>query len=376
MKILHVISQLAKGGAERVAVELANRFNRSGDEVAMLVTHPMDPTLLQDILDRAVNVSFVTSHPRSRAVTYAAALVWLVRNREFVLTRDIVHVHLTFGSVFGIFISLARKLARRRVPKVVETYHAVGMAMPSLKRRLHMALAATRDGMVSLVADPVLREFQESHPDLQFAVIPNGVTFDEAHPSAEARREYRRSIGVPADAKLVGTIGRLVPDRSPARIVEVFAEIAKLRPDAHYLIGGDGSQARRVAQLASELGLADRLTMQGLVMRPAETLSILDLYVTLNVGAETGVAAIEAAAAGVPIVALQLDSTYRPSGDEWIFSSQNPRQVAKAAVELLANEAGRRALARCQSEYARSRHGVEEMSSAYRIFYESLRTQI
>lgn len=374
MKILHVISQLTKGGAERVAVELANGFSRSGDEVAMLVTHPIDPALLQHMLDPAVDVSFVTSRPRGRAVTYAAALAWLIRNRKFVLTRDIIHVHLTFGSVFGIFASILRKLARRRTPKVVETYHAVGMAMPSLKRRLHMALAATRDGMVSLVTDPVLRQFRESHPDLLFAVIPNGVTFDEADPSAEERRAYRRSLGVPADAKVVGTIGRLVPDRSPARIVEVFAEIAKLSPEAHYLIGGDGSQARHVAQLASGLGLADRLIMPGLVTRLAETLSILDLYVTLNVGAETGVAGMEAAAAGVPIVALQLDPTYRPSGDEWIFSSQDPRQLGKAAVDLLADDAGRGALARCQSEYARSRHSVEAMLCAYRIFYESLRS--
>ena len=36
MKILHVISQLAKGGAERVAVELAHRFNRSGDKTMVV----------------------------------------------------------------------------------------------------------------------------------------------------------------------------------------------------------------------------------------------------------------------------------------------------------------------------------------------------
>ena len=375
MRILHVISQLTKGGAERVVVELANSLARSGDDVAILATHPVDPNWLQSEIDSAVDLKFVHRSPANRLATYASATGWLVANRDYVLGREIVHGHLSFGSAFGTLVVLLRSLRGQGTPKVLETYHAVGMAMPSVKRRLHMALASSHDGLVGMADDPVMRGFRQSHPRLPYALIPNGISLPVDRPSEAERMEYRRALGIPGGALIVGTVGRLVPDRSPERIVEVFAEIARRRDDVHFFMGGEGSESRRVRALANELGLDRRLTLPGLIVRPALAYSILDLYVTLNVGTITGVAAMEAAAMAVPVVSLQLDATYVPTDRDWIYSSWDQAAVAREALRLLDSPDQKRLLGESQRKFVEEHHGVEDMASAYREFYRSLLDQ-
>lgn len=372
MKILHVISQLTKGGAERVAVELANSFSAAGDEVTILVTHPENPELLQSMVAPSVDMRFVSRTRRGRAATYASAFKWLNDNKDFVAAQDIVHVHLSFGSVVGSAVVLLRALRRQSRPKVVETYHAVGMAMTSAKRRLHMALAASHDALAAMAEDPVIARFRSRHPSLPYALIPNGVTFDREPPTAREQEDYRHSLGIPKGRPVVGTVGRLVPDRSPDRIVKIFAAIAEARNDVWFFIGGEGSQKDRVAELAEKAGFADRLSLPGLVSRPALPFSMLDLYVTLNVGPITGVAAMEAAAAGLPVVALQLDPSYRPGRDEWIYSDPSPDNVAREALRLLDDAGQRRALAEHQRRHVLRHHGVDTMAASYRQLYRSL----
>lgn len=372
MKILHVISPLTKGGAERVAVELANAFARSGDEVTILASNPADPRLLQADIDPAVDLRFVSQSRRSRLFSYLAALGWLWANREFLASRDIVHGHLTFGSLFGTLVVTMRRRWAWQSPRVMETYHAVGMAMSGVKRRLHLRLAASHDGLVTMASDPEIDAFRRAHPRLPYALIPNGISFDRAGASPSDVAAYRRSLGIPLGAPVVGTIGRIIADRSPHRMVEIFASIARARPDVHFFMGGAGPEAERTRTIAAELGLGKRMSMPGLVLDPALPLAILDLYVTLNVGPITGVAAMEAAASGVPVVALQLDRSYTPTGDDWIFSSADPEAVAREAARLLGSPEQLRGLAARQRDYVRRHHSVDGMAAAYRDFYRSL----
>jgi glycosyltransferase involved in cell wall biosynthesis len=126
----------------------------------------------------------------------------------------------------------------------------------------------------------------------------------------------------------------------------------------------------KVEQLVRQLGLEDRVHFTGEALDPSLPMALIDLYLTINVGPITGIAALEAAAAGLPVIAIQLIDGYEAGPDDWIWSSGDLSAVAARAIELLGDEPGRRALARRQKAHVEAHHSVEVMARAYDRLYE------
>jgi glycosyltransferase involved in cell wall biosynthesis len=372
MNIVHVIPAFTKGGAERVAVDLANAAVTNGDAVAIVAGFPVPADLLLDELRDEVEVRYVAESGRSILAAYLRLLLWIVRNRVWLLSRDIIHCHLTFGSLFGAMITAMRAAPRSKRPRIVETYHAIGTPVRLPLKRLHMALAATHDGFVAMAEDQPWSRFARDHPGLNSTMIPNGIALPVVPPTHAESDAYRADAGIPSDARVIGSVGRLVRERRPEMLMQVFELVAKSIPDAHLLMAGSGPEMKRLEGMAADTGLAQRVHFPGLVLRPALPFSIIDLYLTLNVGQITGIAALEAAAMGLPLIAFQANDAYRSGPQDWIYSSSDPAAVAAEAVRLLGSVEQRRALAARQQQHVVDHHSAEAMARAYRAFYEKV----
>jgi glycosyltransferase involved in cell wall biosynthesis len=369
LKIVHVIPALTKGGAERVVVELANHAAADGHDVTVLAAIPAARALLADRLLPGVAQRFVAPRSRRPRSAYAYVLPWILRNRRWLLDQDIVHCHLTFGGVFGALLQTVRDLLRRGRPVVVETYHAVGMKIPALKRTVHAALLRHRDAVALMAEDAYWRAFSVKREGRPAQLIPNGIS--EPPPATdEALTRYRRTSGIPDRAIVIGTIGRLRYERRPDLLLQAFARLAGIHHNAHFLLGGEGPERERLLAEASRLGLANRVHLPGLVNDPAEPIGIIDLYLTVNVGHTTGVAALEAVFAGVPAFALQLDTNHQRGADDWIPSWSDPDELGAQAATLLADNAALQTLATKQQRHARKNHGIDSMARAYERLYE------
>ena len=370
MRIVHVLPALTKGGAERVAVDLANAQAGAGHEVAMLLAYPVDSALLQDDLDARIQVRFVRRR-RSRFGAYASLISWVVRHRKWLNSRDILHCHLSFGAVVGTVVQILRGSRPGARPAVVETYHAVGLPIPYLHRVLHRAMISRRDRAALMAADSYWKRFASKRQRIPPVVIPNGVPVRADVPTAAEVAAYRSECGIPLGALVIGTVGRLVPARHPDRMIEVFSHIARVLPDAHFLWAGDGPKRALVMELADQCGISSRLHLPGLLLRPALAFANIDLYLSLNVGSVTGIAALEAAVAGCAIVALQADATHQPSGDDWISSFTDAAELARLCAELLQSNVERARLAKRQRRHVVEHHGIASVSEAYFKLYTS-----
>ena len=369
MKIVHFLPPLTKGGAEKVAVDLANHAVRQGHEVDIVAAYPVAAELLLHAVDPQIGVRYVTQNP-SRFAKYAALARWLVSNREWLLSRDIIHCHLTFAALAGSVITMLRRFSGRDRPIVVETYHAVGMPTPGPKRRLAALLARGRDGLVLMADDDYWRRFRGQHPKLRVRTIPNGIVLPSNLPPAKEVAAYKASVGIPSDAPVVGTVGRLVPGRMPLRMIEIFAEIDRLgRSDVHFFIGGEGALADAARDRAAALGIGDRVHLPGLVERPLPAFGMIDIYISINVGPITGIAGLEAAALPKPVIALQARAGHKMGPQDWIWSNPDPAKVAAEAVRLLGAPECRDHLARRQADRVRTEHSVDAMAAAYEAFY-------
>jgi glycosyltransferase involved in cell wall biosynthesis len=164
-------------------------------------------------------------------------------------------------------------------------------------------------------------------------------------------------------------VGRLVAERQPWLYIPAFARIAEeLGGDVQFVIGGDGEEEPALRRLVSEHGLEGRVHFIGLVRDMEQFLPLLDLYISLNVGPVPGVAGLQAVAAGVPVIAVQIQPEYQGSED-WIWSGSEPANVGDKAIELLRSQRSLDQLRAAQRAHLDASHSASAMASDYERLY-------
>jgi glycosyltransferase involved in cell wall biosynthesis len=372
VKIVHVLPALVKGGGERVVVDLANHQAAAGEEVTVIAGVDADHALLRSALSGDVTVKTLVDLGGSLRSAYLRTPGWIWRNRSWLREQDVLHCHLTFGSLFGSVTKTMRNRLGWERPLIVETYHAVGMPIPAHHRWIHATLASERDGLALMAADSYWNRFAAVRPLQLVRQIQNGVDAHVGRQGDPAQRmAWRREIGIPDSCELVaGTVGQFRDDRQPWLFVPLFAEIAAALGDrVHFVMAGAGPALERVRAAVAEHGLEGRVHFPGQVASAGPSVAIMDLYITLAVGPVVGLAALEAAFAGVPVIAIQLRHDYICPATDWVWSNQRVPAVAKKAIELLGNPAHLEAVTTRQHEFALSRHSVTAMANAYRQLY-------
>lgn len=128
-------------------------------------------------------------------------------------------------------------------------------------------------------------------------LIPLGIDRPPPVPPAS-----RQNLGLPADAFVMITVGRLVARKATTQLIDMFA--ASNLPNAHLVIVGDGPDAPAIDQRATELGVRDRVHMLGLVsdVEKYAALSVADVFVTASQHEGFGLVFLEAMAFGLPVL--------------------------------------------------------------------------
>jgi glycosyltransferase involved in cell wall biosynthesis len=377
VKIVYVLPAISVGGAERMTIALANSFAKKGHEVTLVSGGP-SPWEAGRVaaVDPGVTVEYVQKASRSAIARYLGVALWTWRHRRRLLACDVIHCHLTYGAWFGAALTAYRRFARRGRPVIVETYHAVGMKIPALRQWLHARLLEHRDAVVLMAEDPYWRRFTTARPRLFSRTILNGASAPDLTLITDTRRrEYLARFGIQEGAHVVGTLSMLRADRQPAiflpmirRLVETFGA------DVHWLYAGDGPERPALERAIREAGLARQVHITGVVEDVAEPLAVIDVFVTLTVGGVGGVAAMEAALAGLPVISVELVAGRQPADADWIPSYSDVNAAAARAIGLLLDVPSRSRLAERQHTYAVQHHSVDVMVEAYdRLYAETLR---
>jgi glycosyltransferase involved in cell wall biosynthesis len=152
-------------------------------------------------------------------------------------------------------------------------------------------------------------------PDSRIAVIPNGIDATEFRFDPQRRRAARASLGIAADALVVGGVGRLEPAKNFDHLIWAVRQV----PGATLLLVGDGSARAELEQLAAAHGVADRVVFTGAVPHVRDMLCAMDVFASPS-GQETfGLAVLEALACGLPTLYAVC-----PSLDELAAADRGP----------------------------------------------------
>jgi glycosyltransferase involved in cell wall biosynthesis len=216
-------------------------------------------------------------------------------------------------------------------------------------------------------ADGIRRDVLASVPELdpsRVATVYDGVRLEAQVPG---RDEARRSLGLPADVPIVGSVARLVVQKRLDRLLDAVA----LLPGVHAVLAGEGADEPSLRERARRLGIADRVHFPGWRSDVETVLGALDAFVLTSEREGMANAMLEAMAAGVPVVstpvsgateALAADAEGRAPG---LLVPADPRAVAEALSGLLDVQAARLAMGEEGRRRARGRFGFERMLDAW-----------
>ena len=238
-----------------------------------------------------------------------------------------------------------------------------------LLRRFHRVIA---------VADPVATDLRDRGVDAErITVIPNGSDIaDRGLPtlSLPELRSLKRELGLPENATTIGTVGRLEPVKGHDLLLEAFAWILPKEENAHLVIVGDGSLRGELQELAHRLGIKDRVAFLGERSDVQRLLRLFALYVCPSRSEGLPIAVLEAAGAGLPIVATRVGDIPglvidRQTGV--LVPAEDIRALANAMVEMLAFPERARALGRAAAIRVRDhlsiRTTAERHCEVYRL---------
>lgn len=216
-------------------------------------------------------------------------------------------------------------------------------------------------------------------------VIYNGV--EECFFSApDTRAEVRDELGVPGDALLVGTIGRLDPWKGHEDFLEAAAAVHQMHPSAVFLVVGDllfescrrnyGNRREQLETHTKKLGLGGITRFLGNREDVPRLLGALDILVHPSVEPEPfGRSIVEAMAAGVPVVATRVGGVPEIVTDEengLLVPPGDPAALAKQVSRVLGDDALRARLAMAGQAAARSRFTIESHVEAVQKLYEGM----
>jgi len=342
VRVLHVITRLEPGGAQRNTLYTVAHLDRERFAPG-LAWGPGDP-----LDERAAGIDDLARFPvdgMAREVCPARDLVALAGLREAVRRFEPAVVH-THSSKAGVLGRLAARL--EAVPVVVHSIHGFGFTplQPLPVRALFFLaerVAARWTDHFVAVSERNLQLGVELglFPAERASLIRSGIDLERfrARPPAAG---LRRQLDLPDGAPVVTQIGNFKPQKAPLDFVRLAARVAREVPEARFVMLGEGPLRRPSEELATELGVAGRMRFCGWRDDVPELLAASRVTVLTSRHEGLPRAAVESLAAGVPVVATAVDGTpevVRHGVNGFLARPGDVEELARAVIRLLTRPA-------------------------------------
>jgi glycosyltransferase involved in cell wall biosynthesis len=358
----------------------------SGSEKHLLV-------LLGSLAARGYNITFLVLEEAARPVGhYADQLAaegvqavrvringdldpWLIARLYRQLRRgdyDLVHTHLIHADLYG---SLAAKLAG--VSVIMSTKHNEDRFREHPFFIFLNHLIAPLQQRVIVISEALGRytaKLEGVSPD-RIVPIHYGLPFDHAAPPRPGA--VRREFKLPAEAPIIGIVGRLTEQKGHRTLLHAFARLLDEHPAARLLVVGEGELRPDLQTLARELNIAGRVIFTGYRDDASRLMADFDVLAVPSLWEGFGLVLLEAMDAARPVVASRVSAIPEIvlDGETGLLVPPGDAQALASALgqllddPTLAAEMGRRGRERLRSHFSVERM-VDETERVYRGLLE------
>lgn len=368
MRVL-IIIETSSGGSGRHVCDLARGLLDAGDEVHLVYSpRRADQGFLKGIQDSRMRVHDVYMQ---RAPGLGDLSV--IRTVSQIIAEygpfDIIHSHSSKAGLIGRMVN-AHGAARVYTPHCIFTMDPTrSLPSKSVAWVIERALAIRTQKIIAVAESERDHLLASVFSKSAVVYIPNGV---DMHFS-KSREECRGIFGIQADQVVVGSIGRLAPQKNPQLLLKAFAEVAGRNPRVVLLLVGAGELEEECRSLSHSLNIAQRVIWAG-YQYPEDVLPAFDFLAMSSRYEAFPYVLIEALAAGLPIVATSVGGTAETiiEGENGlIVQTQTTEKLAESLWRMIDDSSFRRRCA--EQSLQRSRlFTVNAMIQSTRAVYESI----
>lgn len=297
LRVLHVLRRMDMGGIENWLMALVRLTKPSQVDWSFLV-HAREPGCHERELE-AHGAHILRGDDPGRPVQYAKRLHRVLNEHG---PFDAVHSHLHLFSGW-----VLRSVGQRVPVRIAHAHSAAESAKRGWRRRIYQwtqrrwlnrwattGLAASQDAAVSLYGERWPEDPRWQVMTCGFDLAPFRVPHD--------RIAIRHSLGLPDDAVVVIHVGRLVPQKNHDRLFTVVANARRRDPRLHLVVVGDGPLREHLKQRSQEADLRGHVHLLGNRSDVPALLRAADRFCFPSTDEGLGLAAVEAQAAGLPVV--------------------------------------------------------------------------
>jgi N-acetyl-alpha-D-glucosaminyl L-malate synthase BshA len=358
------------GGSGIVGSELGKELASRGHNVHFISSSL--PTRLTELSERVrFHEVEMMSYPLFEHQPYTLALATKMANVAEAENLDLLHVH--YAIPHSISAILAREsLTPHRTLPVVTTLHGTDITLVGADRSY---LPITRYGIaqsdgVTAISHYLKHATEETFQFDHIAVIPNFICASDyrRRPVPELRAQL-----APAGEPLLVHVSNFRPVKRPADCVEILARVRGEGVDARLVMVGDGSERPACEYRARCLGVEQFCSFVGKQPRIVDYLSVADVLLLPSEQESFGLAALEAMACEVPVVASRVGGIPEvvDDGETGCLSEVGDvEKMGRDAARLLSDESGRREMGARARASAIARYSTDLVIPQYIDFYE------
>jgi len=360
--VLQVVLNLDPGGTERLVIEICSRLRDRYRMAVCCLEHP--GTWANELQERNVPVLSL-----GRTSGFQPSLAVKLARVAAAHEATIMHCHHYSPFVYGTLAGLLRPGTR-----VLYTEHGrLDNHRASLKRRMASAvLERFPAGIYAVSGDLRSHMAHDGFSESRVQVVPNGVTVGPA-PDARDRADVRAECGLPPDATVIGTVGRLNPVKAFDVLIAAFARVVSAHPRARLLIVGDGPERDKLERIAGELGCREQVHFLGYRANPTRLMAAMDVYVNSSMFEGVSLTILEAMTACTPVIATRVGGTpevIRDGTTGILVAPDDPDAMAAAISSVIAEPARAQALGEAGRRDVEGRFSIETMVDNYAREYE------
>jgi glycosyltransferase involved in cell wall biosynthesis len=361
-RILLIIPTLDRAGAEKQLYLLAAGLPRDEFDVHVCALTRGGP-LAADLREAGIPLTIIGKRWKLDPGAF-----WRLKQCIAGLRPHLIHTWMFAANTYG--FAAARACG---VKNVVVGQRCVDPWKSRLQLALDRQLARRCRGVV--VNSEGVRDFYVRHgaPPELVRVIPNAVAMPS--PPNTTRNQLLAELGLPAQSRLIGLVGRLWPQKRVKDAIWAADLLKVIRDDVHLLVVGDGPQRDRLRRFRDQVCIRGKVHFLGERGDVPRLLPHLDVLWSTSGYEGQSNAILEAMASGVPVVATDIPGTRElvvagetgyliPVGDRAAFAKHTERLLNDAALAGRFSAAARH---RVESEFS-----VEKMVERHVGLYREL----
>ncbi|NIM90463.1 MAG: glycosyltransferase [Candidatus Aminicenantes bacterium] len=382
IKVLHIITRMDKGGSAENTFLTITGLNKDNYEVTLMSGPVEDSPQDRTKEIEAHDIKYIFIFELVRDISIIKDLKTLFKIYDFLRKEkfDIVHTHTSKAGLLG---RLAAKLAG--VPIIVHTPHGhvfFGYFKPA-KTKIFIFLEKLASRITDKIVALTDREKDDyrlfkTTPEEKAVVINSGVDLNRFKElSFTEKQSFKKELGLPENALIVGTVGRLAPVKGQEFLIEAVKNIIPKYPSALFMFAGDGHLRQNLERKALEMGIKENVVFLGWRDDVDKIISIYDIFVLPSLNEGMGRVLVEAMALGKPIVASHaggIPDLIRHGKNGFLVPPRNPEQLAKYIQILIEDKEKRERMGQAGKKIALN-FSKEVMIEKIASLYDELLTK-